>query len=1025
MQRLLANYEPSDELEVRYYIDPRARHPAECIPAKHPAGFRPTLEKILERLGGQAKARHTRIIDLQLGELRKRIEFNATGERREIWCEKKRRGDWVEPNDFGGMRVALARETPVAPRKMETVERITVKYRFTFALDCLGLPSTMTDAQRLGTEAIDSPWLIDVSAVKVCDLPNIQDAKAKLLACCDPLELWPWWDHWEFERELNPQNGHSALSAEDAVSMLELDDLYQSYSIFAPLVDHEMLDAVRRVAIMIEHPKAGSFQRLSPRNTITRLLPKAVEPTLEAWIENHAHRLQGMVLRDKIDGTRELVWIRDGTLICVGAKAIDEWPEEAAEGTFVFDCEFHNDVWYVLHALVWRGRCVTGLRDTERLALVTDTKTGVAALKVPGLAVCPARVVERGEDVLAWWRRRPAYHRDGLIISTDEAYFKQDSLKWKPAEESTVDQLIVQCPDWLIGKAPYIRVNEGDTLYILNVGVSAAHLIKHPGFPLKRYLDIFHLDKTALYVPQPFSPPDLPAAHVWSTDRPDLHGYIGEFIYIAPQPRTAVGGHWELRRLREDKPSLLRNGTEIGNDTKTAMDIWSKIANPFPLEYIWSPPAQRASRFDALHAPVMRVVADLLGDEMVSNALVHMCPFIPFESQNTAGAAFVPVRGALMPARPTDTLAAYRPDLSNNSRVVQVLYDQIGRIELPKDFIGGAQLLVTMDPELLGHVSCLAKSVAAGGRMVVICRPGAGDDSHPEVGRAALMKDMDRAGFALMQDHGAPETDAWDISEDWSKFAILSFRKENRGASDMKPEEVRKENPHIADNLEANFSYKFSRQKTKDIAGLLGADEDCESLQVDPMKGELLVDIEFLSTLLPDAQVLYAHDLVEAARVEHLRRLFPAMHFRTRDGAVEPTADNVEAVVSHTAYASAMELIKEFEPHCGMLDFSHEDLTHKVLKGRVMLYPYAELTSTRIALVYGRDRQEWNILPDIFQQEMMTFHRCFRPTAFKYAAKSKAVALDNCFDCRTSIYIMTKYAKVQKITLDEAYARLG
>jgi hypothetical protein len=1038
MQRVLSNYTTGDELEIRYYIDPRARHPAECLPAKHPAGFRKTVESIIAKLGGMKNARHTRVIDLHLGDLRKRILFNSAGERREEWCEKRRKSDWVEPNDFGGLRVAVATEVDTPVRTINTVDRITVKYRYTFALDCLGMPSALTETQRMNSFSTDTPeknnigapWVIEMSAVKVCDLSNVQEAKAKLLACCDPLEAWGWWDHWEFERELVTATGMPvAMTGDDNVALLELDDIYHTYNYLAPDVDHEMLDAVRRVAIMIDHPRASSFQRLSPRNTITRLLPKAVEPTLETWIDDYSHMVKGMVLRDKVDGTRELVWIREGKLTCVGAKNIDDWDEPAAEGTYVFDCEFLDDVWYVLHPLVWCGRSVTHLRDSERLALIQDPETGVAALKIPGLAVCPVKIIEDpARDIRAWWARRTPYHRDGLILCTDSAYFVQKSLKWKPAEESTVDMLIVQCPDWLVGKAPYIRQADDHQLYILNVGCSADRAVRQHGFQMKRYLDIFHLDKSALYVPQPFSPPDAPSVHVWSTPERDLHGHIGEFLYGA-------GDGWALRRKRDDKPSLLRDGTEIGNDLRTALDIWSKNANPFPLEYLWKPPAKQASRYDSLAGPVARIVSDLLEEESVTTAMVHMCPFIPFDGN---GSSAVAVRGALLPRATAGSPASYsdyRPDLSNNSRVVQIIYDQVGRIDLPKEFIGGAQLLVTMDPGLLGHVSCLGKVVASGGRLVVVVRMQPGEDAHPEVSRTALMKDMDRAGFQLVTDHGAPETGEWDVLEDWERFSILSFRKENRGASDMKPEDVRKENPHLEENLEANFSYKFSRQKTKDIAGLIGPNEDCMSLCVDPERGERLIDIEFLSTLDPTAQVLYVNSAPHgSAALTRLRRLFPKMQFRAlgHDSFVVATSENIEAVVSHVPYDESIALIKRFEPHCGLLDFDHHDLRHRVIKGRVMLHPYAALDSTRVSVMYGRDRQEWNILPDIFQQEMMTFHRAYRPTAFKYATRPKTkipppggILLDNCYDCRASVYIMTKYAKSQKITLDEAYARLS
>lgn len=1058
MQRVLSNYEKGDEVEIRYYLDPRARHPAECLPAKYPAGFQKTVERILEKLGGVAAARHTRIIDLQLGTLRKRITFNQAGERQEEWIDKVHKADWVEPNDFGGFKVAVSREQPSQARKMPTLDRVTVKSRLTFALDVLGMPAKLTDAQRENRKTagpdgipvddpaahIDSPWVVDVSAVKVCTLGNIQDAKTKLLACYNPLENWGWWDHWEFERELTQGMSGDDMTCNtpsNAVELLELDDIYQTYTIFAPSVDHDMLDAVRRLALMIDHPRATQYQRLSPRNTITRLLPKAVEPTLETWIEDYAHLVRGMVLRDKIDGTRELVWIRSNKLVCISAKSIDEWDEPATDGaSFVFDCEFLDDVWYVIHPLVWRGRSVTHMRDTERLALLSDKTTGLASLGVDGLAVCPYRVIDDPKhDISSMWNRKARYHRDGLIACTDEPYFTQKCLKWKPADESTLDMLIVECPDWLMGKAPFIREEEGDTVYMLNVGANSSTVAKKPGFPMKRYLDMLSVDKSSVYIPTPFAPDNMPHAYVWSTSRAGLGGNIGEFIWLKRgdtrrDDTTATRDGWELRRLRDDKPSIMRGGTEIGNDIKTALDIWSKNDSPFPLKYLWEPPAKRASRFDELDNPVARIVADLVEEEAVTTAVVHMCPFVPFDG--------IAHRGVLLPRAATGVSAGtdYRADLSNNSRVHQIIYDQIGRVDLPKDFLGGVQLLVTMDPELLGHVSCLGKLVAAGGRLVVICRFAAGEDAHPEVGRVALLKDMDRAGFVLLQDHGAPATTMWDLSTDWDLFTILSFRKENRGSADMSVADVHKENPHLLGNPEANFAYKFSRQKTKDIAGLIGPNEDCGSLQVRPDLGELLIDIEFLSTLEPDAQVLYMRETENRAcddeavpdeeheRVEHLQRLFPKMQFRTTgndtDGVIQASAENVEAVVSHCGYDRSQALIAKYEPHCGLLDICSADMRrHKIVKGRMMLHPYAALTSTRVSLAYGRARETWNILPDIFEQEMMMFHRVFRPSAFKCAVKR--AGMDNCYDCRANIYIVTKYARAQKITLDEAYSRLG
>lgn len=955
LQRLLQNYTAGDELEIRYYLDPRTKSPQGCNAQKYPNGFQSVVETIIKSCGDCIPIK---FIDLQLDDVRKRIEFTSD-RRTETWTRKVKKCDtYVEPNDFGGFRVALATETTIAACKLDKVDRIAAKFRQTFALNC--------------------DWKLDISAVKVCTLSTVQQAKIKLLACEDPIALWGWWDHWEFEIEY--------VGSVDPV--LTCSGIYEWYAKLAPLVNFDMLDMVRKVSVMLEHPRQESFQKISPRNTIARLLPKAIEPTLDTFLDEFGFRVAGMILRDKIDGTRELIVVQDGQLICVSARSIDRWDESITQDTYVFDTEFYDDTWYILHCLIWCGRNVTALPDSERMALLVDLPA------IDGLAICPwMKIVNPALDIVSWNERSVPQERDGLLLATDVGYWQQECIKWKPAERSTQDMLIVKCPSWLDGKAPFVKQADGDTLYLLNVGVNANIVVKQHGFPLKRYLDIFHLDPRASYVPQPFAPLDNPTVYIWSTAESDLDGHIGEFLYDK---------RWILKRKRDDKPSLMRGGTEIGNDIKTALDIWSKQSCPFPMEYLYKTPAEQDNKFSGMRVAVETVISELTDEEQVATAISHMLPFMPFNPKIT------PHRAVLVPATPhTD----YHPA---RITVTHIPYVQLGKIVLPKEFIGGAQLVVTMDPELLGHVSCISKTVASGGRLVIVCRlrgdPDA--DSHPLVGLQSLMKDLERAGFTLITDHGSPEGDAWDVEESrFAMFNILSFRKENRGTSEMASEEVIKENPHLRANPTANFSFKFARQKTKELGAINEVKEPCLTLEVNPLKGELLVDIEFLSTLPAATQILYF-----GTQLTRLIGLFPLLNF-------SPSQENVETLIVHSLpYQESADLIARYSPHSGVVDFNHEDLlTNRVIKGKCMLHPYAELGSTKVSVVFGRNRETWNILSDIFEKEMQTFHKIYRASAFKYV--NRIVGLDNCYDCRTLTFIISKYSKSQKITVDEAYKR--
>lgn len=988
MQFILNKYEVGDELEVRYYIDPRCPRPSQCQTPKHLNGFKPVYDALM---AGLPKVSSThKFIDLQVGQIRKRIEFGSAG-RTETWTEKVKRGDaYVESNDFGGVKVACARETVIEPRVIEHVDRLCAKYRRSYILE----KPEETEKEKKGD------WRLDISLVKLCTLDNIQDAKTRLLATEIP--PWSWWDHCEFEIEYIGGEWDPQL---DTVIV------YDWYRILIRNCNFDHLNAIRRLAFLIGHPKATQFSKISPRNTLSRLLPKAIEPTLEQWVDEYAFAVEGMILRDKINGVREVVWIQNGKFTIVGAKDIDVFDEPTADDTYIFDAEYKDDVWYILHPLVWRGECVTNMIDSDRLALIT--RDGLPA-GIEGLAVCPwIKLDAPATQIPAFWKRTVAYERDGLIPATDEPYFTQRTTKWKPEDESTHDLLIIKCPEWLEGKTPFVAQREGTQLYLLNVGVQSSLIIKQHGFPLKRYLDMFQMGgKDTTYLIHPFSPPDAPNTYIWESAIPKLHGRIGELLYSVKTKQ------WTLKRIRDDKPSVLMGGSEFGNDMKTALDIWTKHKTPFPVEYLWQPPSQRSNPLEFAQDAALRVVAELAEEEAIETAISHMCPFIPF-------GADIKYHGILEPTG--RGYENYQPGVVR-SRVEHMSYDQIGRITLAKDFIGGAQLLISFDPELLGHVSCLAKVVAAGGRMVVIARFAAGDDPHPLVGRAALMKDMERAGFELLADHGsiidlATDGQAWDAEtteERFAKFSILSFRKENRGNSEMTPTEVRAENPHLTDNPEANFGYKFTRQKTKDLNGFgVEARRSCTSMRIDPILGRLLCDIEYLCGFNATAQVLY----LDTAEPTKLRALFPQMQFIARENA---TRENVEVMISHLGYEETLAALDKHEPHSAMMIIDAATLVRtdkKILKGKMSFIPYMSQDSTDIVLQIGRRRDYWNIMPEMFEKEMQTFHKVYRTSAFKYARKPHK-SLDNCYDCRTMAYIVDKYARFAKITSETAFASL-
>lgn len=910
MNRVLSNYKPGDELEVRFYLDPRCPRPSNFPVLK--CNFKENVEKIISKL---SNIHVTKIIDLYLGTYRKRITY-VNDVRKEEFMEKKCIEHYIESNNFGGFRFAISNEIPTKENKLDRVDKIIVKYRM-------------------------SSQDFDISAVKICSLKNIQHAKDTLLKCNNPLDNWHFWDHWEFEREY---------------SSIENIDIYKNYEILAPYINYEMLDYVKQLAIKINHPDVHKFIKIDPKMTIVKLLPKAIEPTLETWIIDYSHMLTGMIIRDKIDGKRELIHVHDGKITVIDAKQLYKYEDENAIGEYVYDTEYADGCWYVLHPLIIDGKNVTHMNDIERLSLFNS--------QVFDIKICPYVIVKNKDDILNWWNKSTTYHRDGLIISTNEPYFQQKNIKWKPKEESTVDFLIVKCPEWLLGKHPYIK-EQSDTLYLLNVGVNINKI--KTTFPFKQYHSMLKQDGP--YVPIPFE-----QASIWISDNPDLNGKIGEFIF---------NKGWELKRIREDKHSILFGGSEIGNDIKTATDIWSKIEYPFPIEYLWDPPQHKLSRFYAMKPFVECIISEINEEEKIDTVLTHMCPF------NIKDALSI---------------------VSNNAPVEyvprnKIIYNQIGKVNLPKEYIGGAHILITLDPEIIGHISCIAKLVKK--YLVVLCRFLPGDNYHPQISRTMLLNSLEKAGFVLLNECNVNE-EIFDMDSNFELYSCLTFRKGNFGNSNMTEKEIHKENPHLIDNPNANFNYKFSRQKTKELSNLVGIPSTCNSLKCDTILGELLVDIEYICNI-NETEIIYMGN-----NLDKLTKLFPNIEFHNNNNDKD-----IKCIISHCSYLESRFLIDKYKPLCGLLDFDHLDLIdNKIFKGKMILYPYSNLTSTKVALSYNKYRDEFNILSDIFHNEMMNFQKIYRPSCFKY--KTRIEGLCNCYDCRSMAHIISKYANIKNIPIETA-----
>ncbi len=462
-----------------------------------------------------------------------------------------------------------------------------------------------------------------------------------------------------------------------------------------------------------------------------------------------------------------------------------------------------------------------------------------------------------------------------------------------------------------------------------------------------------------------------------------------------------------MKRIRTDKVSILNpGGTDIGNDIRTAMDIWNKYRVPFPLSSLWTEQKHEENVFSYLEGLVSAAIEEHGVLNMANQSTIfHMCPFT------------VARHGPVAILECQTGPGCYKIPATMYRGVPVVRYNQIGRVQLPKQFIGGAHVLVSLDPDLLSHASCISKLVAPGGCLIALYSSTETTElaalaSH-SISPSVLAKDMERAGLhAVGTTHISKVTD-WTACIADSEFVATVFRKENRGVSaSTTVAMVHQENPHLRANNEAQYIYKYARQKTKDITPMLVERDACESLICNPRWSRLLMAIEFLTTVDDASRVMVTEFAAELAE------LFPRV--------VMVDNDNAEMLIAlDCGYAQAVDLIRHVEPHEVLLAFNADDVAHgRIMRGKVFLMPFDDHKSTRVALQVGRNRSDtWSITPDIFRREMTAFHHQYRPSAYKYTGRL-GPDFDDCYDCRTMQFIVTKYARRMRIAVDVAYERV-
>lgn len=880
----------------------------------------PDLLDVLQRV---PEPKYTYQIDFLTdrdGRRRKSVYFGQDGQQshREDIVKTQLRKPIFWNSGFGGIKLALHSENPI---------------------DALTLNNTVIKVVRMKMRAsIDyGEWRLDITMIKQLDnwTPDLlRGVRQSIMMPVSHIEDFAdrakHWDHVEYEVEWT---GDSIPIQFDAMRW---------YRVLYPKVDMDYHVLIAEVAERIGNPHSNQYKRYDRKFDFNGLLPKAREVTLDTWKSRYWKDLPHMIVRDKIDGERRLLHIQNGRATGVAnGKRLDLG---SCQGDYLFDCEYHSGTWYVLHPLVFDGRVLVNMKDSERMELLTLPD-------VPGvqLALCRWRLVQ-GDRLQKFYNKRVQYPTDGYLLMDNLPYWQQRVVKWKAT--STLDFLVHRCPPELIGKQPYVRENDGDTLWILMHGISRAQFDEYNKRLIPGWGKMFHNRDT--YFPIQFSPHDNEHAHIWSFNArdhglhdDDLHGAIVEFS------RDTRAGRWKMVRIRKDRTSILQGGSYMGNSFHVVSEIWQKMHQPFPLEYIENPPDEPGT--DLGHLLENWITGE--GTLTAYNCTVRW-------DDNSLLQVVEP---------------QYRW-LAKNEKVHVAQWDE----QAPREFIGGTDMIAVVG----------------------------------DVKQTRWNKWLKHGGTAFLLRMGdePPCEDAQQIAHLKDGHRVWSWHKAIGGAIGMTKEQIKEENPHLRACSNAEFRFKFSRSKNREItAADKIAAADTSSMRIDPAWGIRLCLVECLSAMPQGSHIWYNGNL-------QLSKLFPQLHFIDRGGA---TRQNVHCYLDTQLddWEAIAERIQLYKPDLFGYLARWDRLPKYMHEHKLVFIPYAN-PAERLVWITGdakRQQQQYNNA-DVLRREMDYFHGVYRPSCYKHTCMIPG--LDNCWDCRSEAYILQRYARSPHATKREKGVRL-
>ena len=308
------------------------------------------------------------------------------------------------------------------------------------------------------------------------------------------------------------------------------------------------------------------------------------------YINTVLPNIENYYITDKADGIRCFLHITTEFARYITANSVKyitgALPVGASKGVlgatpgaeYIFDCELVNDVVYIFDVVVFNSTPVSSKIFQERYKLLVEfeksltsgefdeeLKKLVYVKKFYKLDV--ANYEMRLIQLYKYNVKNTPYEVDGIIFVESTADYNNTlNLKWKPANELTIDFLALKCAP---GK--YVLVN-GITLQ------NAERFGITPNKKFRGLIESLDNDKNpnfGKYIPVPFYNSVIPNIYIV-----DNVPKMEEEIDMRVIELSFKDGDWHFHRIRKDRDIELKSRAYYGNDYKVAETTLRSIMNP-------------------------------------------------------------------------------------------------------------------------------------------------------------------------------------------------------------------------------------------------------------------------------------------------------------------------------------------------------------------------------------------------------------------------------------------------------------